>query len=186
MRSLATVAGDARLRIFVGYPVPSGARETLVEWAREGLGAVGGVRLVRGDDLHLTVAFLGAIAADRVEPVAKALRDVANRQPRPRFATERFRTTRSVGMVVLRDLDSSGTRLAEAVQVRLATLGVYAPDARPWLPHVTVARWKERPARVRTYVPVMEIVPSEIVVYLSVLRDGGAQYEILDSAALGG
>jgi 2'-5' RNA ligase len=52
--------------------------------------------------------------------------------------------------------------------------------------HLTVVRWKERPIPVRTYVPVMEIVPSEIAVYLSVLRAGGAQYDVLDSAALGG
>jgi hypothetical protein len=32
----------------------------------------------------------------------------------------------------------------------------------------------------------MEIVPSEIAVYLSVLRVGGAQYDVFDSAALGG
>ena len=52
--------------------------------------------------------------------------------------------------------------------------------------NVTVTRWKERPVGVRTYVPVMEIVPSEIAVYLSVLRVGGAQYDVLESAALGG
>jgi 2'-5' RNA ligase len=89
-------------------------------------------------------------------------------------------------MVILRDETGIGTALAERVQERLEALGVYTRERRPWLPHVTVTRWKERPARVRTYVPVMEIVPSEIAVYLSVLRVGGAQYDVLESAALGG
>ena len=89
-------------------------------------------------------------------------------------------------MLVLDDLDGTGTALALDVQARLEELGLYRREARPWLPHVSVARWKERPAAVRTYVPVMEIVPSEIAVYLSVLRVGGAQYDVLESAALGG
>jgi len=89
-------------------------------------------------------------------------------------------------MVVLHDETDVGTTLAGRVQERLEALSLYMRERRPWLPHVTVTRWKEHPTRVRTYVPVMEIVPSEIAVYLSVLRVGGAQYDVLESAALGG
>jgi 2'-5' RNA ligase len=186
MSSTATVAGDARMRIFVGYPVPASERATLVRWSGETFAGLAGARVVPAENLHLTVAFLGSIAADRVGDVAAAVRAASVGQSRPCFASERFRATRSVGMLTLRDLDGVGTELALDVQARLEALGLYAPERRAWLPHVTVVRWKERPTRVRTYVPVMEICPSEIAVYLSVLRAGGAQYEPLDSAALGG
>jgi len=153
-------------------------------WAGEVFGARQ-ARLVTPGNLHLTVAFLGATPARRVAEVRELVRGAAAGAVRPRFEARRVRLGRSVGMLVFDDVDGTGTVLAERVQHVLAAAGVYVPEQRAWLPHVTVARWKERPADVRTYVPVMEIVPSEIAVYLSVLRAGGAQYEILESAALG-
>jgi 2'-5' RNA ligase len=186
MSSSATVAGDARMRVFVGYPVPAQEREEVSNWGETTFAGVRGARPVPAANLHLTVAFLGSIDAARVSEVAGAVREASAGRRRPRFASERFRATRSVGMLVLRDLDGGGTELALDVQTRLEALGVYERERREWLPHVTVMRWKERPTAVRTYVPVMEIVPSEIAVYLSVLRVGGAQYDVLESAALGG
>jgi 2'-5' RNA ligase len=173
------------MRVFVGYPVSPDAASSLAAWAEEAL-ALEGARLVPASNLHLTVAFLGSIAERDAERVGAVVRDAARGVPRPRFVTIGFRATRSVGMVVLRDETDTGTTLAGRVQERLEALRVYTRERRPWLPHITVTRWKERPARVRTYVPVMEIVPSEIAVYLSVLRVGGAQYDVLESAALGG
>jgi 2'-5' RNA ligase len=173
------------MRVFVGYPVPADAASSLAAWPEEAP-ALEGARLVPASNLHLTVAFLGSIAERDAERVGAVVRDAARGVPRPRFVTTGFRATRSVGMVVLRDETDTGTTLAGRVQERLEALRVYTRERRPWLPHITVTRWKERPARVRTYVPVMEIVPSEIAVYLSVLRVGGAQYDVLESAALGG
>jgi 2'-5' RNA ligase len=182
----ATVDADARLRLFVGFPVPRAEAEELHARAVECFAASPTVRVVPVANLHVTVAFLGSTPATRLREIAAAVQDAAS-GPQPRFVPLRFRSTRSVGMLVLDDLDGTGAALAAAVGERLAALGVFAPEARPWLAHVTLVRWQERPARVRTYVPVIDkIVPSGIAVYLSVLRAGGAQYEILESAALGG
>jgi 2'-5' RNA ligase len=173
------------MRVFVGYPLPAEPADRLAAWAADAL-ALDGARLVPVSNLHLTVAFLGSIAASDAGRVGEVVREAAAGLARPRFVTTGLRATRSVAMVVLRDETGHGTALAELVQARLEASGLYTRERRPWLPHVTVARWKERPPGVRTYVPVMEIVPSEIAVYLSVLRVGGAQYDVLESAALGG
>ena len=91
-------------------------------------------------------------------------------------------------MIVFEDLGGGATALAEDVQERLERLGVYRREGRPWLPHVTVARFKTRP-RFRLEPPIMGtgvLIPSDAAAYLSRLRPGGAQYEVLDAVALGG
>ena len=57
---------------------------------------------------------------------------------------------------------------------------------RPWLPHLTVARWRV-PPQLRPELPsVGTFVPSDAAAYLSRLHPGGARYEVLESVALGG
>jgi 2'-5' RNA ligase len=102
------------------------------------------------------------------------------------LSVSRYRETRSVAMLVLDDLEARATRLAEDVHGRLERLGVYERERRAWLPHLTVARFR-RPPRLKPALPDLgEVSPSEAAVYLSRLRPGGAQYEILESVALGG
>jgi 2'-5' RNA ligase len=89
-------------------------------------------------------------------------------------------------MLVLSDLGGAATRLAEDLQDRLEGLGVYERDRRPWLPHLTVLRFRERP-RLQPPLPELgEVSPSDAAAYHSVLRSGGAQYVVLESFALGG
>ncbi len=86
-------------------------------------------------------------------------------------------------MVVLGDADGAATELAADVARRLESLGVYTPERRQWLPHVTVLRFR-RPPRLRPELPDLgEVSPSEAAVYSSVLRPTGAQYEVLESVA---
>jgi 2'-5' RNA ligase len=88
--------------------------------------------------------------------------------------------------VVFEDIDGRGGLLAEALATRLEELGVYRPERRPWLPHVTVARFR-RPPGLRSELPRLgEVSPSEAALYTSVLRRTGAQYEIRESVPLGG
>ena len=93
-------------------------------------------------------------------------------------------------MLVLDDVGGGATALAEDVQARLEALGVYRREGRPWLPHLTVARFKARP-RLRLERPALgaptgTFVPSDAAAYLSRLHPGGARYEVLESVALGG
>ena len=57
----------------------------------------------------------------------------------------RYRETRSVGMLVLEDVGGAATALAADLGERLERLGVYRRENRPWLPHITVLRFRERP-----------------------------------------
>jgi 2'-5' RNA ligase len=143
-------------------------------------------RLVPEENLHVTIAFLGSRPAAEVPAIAGALRAAAEGSPRPVLTPVRYRETRSVGMLVFDDPDGYATRIAEDVHGRLARLGAYEPEPRPWLPHLTVVRFRERP---RLQPPIPELGPvtmSDAAVYISRLRPTGAQYEVLESVPLGG
>ena len=182
MKLPATVEGRERVRVFVGLPVPRTEAEELARWARE-LPVGEGARRVRADDLHLTLAFLGLVATADLERVAAAVDGLAGLAA-PRFEPDRYRETRSVGMLVLRDDGGRGAALAEQVQSRLEDEGLYRREARPWLPHVTVLRFGRSP-RLRPELPNMRsIAPSDAAAYLSVLHPSGATYHIVHSTHL--
>ena len=106
------------------------------------------------------------------------------------LAPKRYRETRSVGMLVLDDPSGEATRLAERLHERLVELGVYEREARPWLPHTTIVRFKERPRLAPARSPLLAglgtFAPSEAAAFVSRLHPSGARYEILDHCTVGG
>ena len=182
MTRSGTVEGGERLRLFLGLRLSRGITQRLAAWQAEHLSG----RVVPADHLHVTVACLGGRPAADVEPVSRELDAAAGGAVRPRLVLRRYRETRSVGMLVFDDDGGAATAFAGDVQGRLERLGVYRREARPWLPHVTVLRFRERPALRPPLPDLGEVVPSEAAVYLSVLRPSGARYEVLHSVLLGG
>jgi 2'-5' RNA ligase len=177
------VGGDERLRLFLALRVPDDVLDDIERWQREQLP---GIRIVPREHLHVTLAFLGHRPAGELEAIAGALRDAARGAGEIRLAPARYRETRSVGMLVLDDQGDGATLLARDLQERLEQLGVYRREGRPWLPHLTVARWRERPRLRPEPPPRRTFVPSDAAAYLSRLHPGGARYAVLESVALGG
>jgi 2'-5' RNA ligase len=121
--------------------------------------------------------------------VVEALRRAVGGAPRPRFAVRGYRETRSVGMLTLDDEGGRGAAIAGRLHALLEQEGLYRPERRPWLPHVTVLRFRERPRlSPGTTGPGLpepsNICPSDASVYLSRLSPSGARYEVLESVAL--
>ena len=186
MTSAASVEGRERLRLFLGLRLPDDALDLVEAWQQEHLARM---RVVPRDHLHLTLAFLGGRPASELPEILQALRGAAAAVPGElRLTPVRYRETRAVAMLVCEDEGGRAGLLAADLQGRLEALGVYRREARPWLPHLTVGRFRERPglspglANMGTYV----LVPSGASAYLSRLQRGGAQYEILETVALGG
>ena len=183
MNSTASVSGDERLRLFLALRIPADVVDEIERWQREQLSEV---RVVPREHLHVTLAFLGHRPAGELDAIVGALRDAAAEAGEIRLTLVRYRATRSVGMLLLDDEGGAASRLAGTLQARLERLGVYRRENRPWLPHLTVARWRERPRLRPEPPPRRTFVPSDAAAYLSRLRPGGAQYEVLESVALGG
>jgi len=173
---------DRRLRLFCALLLPDHDADALAAWQLQHLRAG---RLVPRANLHLTLAFLGSRPGGEVEAIAGALRDAAAAAAGPLvLEPQGYRETRSVGMVVLRDVTGAATALADDVGARLEALGVYRHEPRPWLPHVTVLRFRERPRLAPPPPPGANICPSDAAVMVSVLRPDGAQYDVLETTRL--
>ena len=179
----ASLEGRERARLFCALRLPDAALDVLSEWQQAEI-RVG--RPVPRDHLHVTLAFLGHRPVQELESILGALRIAAAAAEPIRLVPERYRETRSVGMLALRDIGGAAARLAEDLFGRLEQLGVYEREHRQWLAHVTVVRFRGRP-RLRPPLPDLgEVVPSDAAVYLSQLRPTGARYVVVESAALGG
>jgi 2'-5' RNA ligase len=182
VKSAGSVGGDERLRLFLGLRLPDDALDRLEHWQHEHLSG----RVVPRANLHVTLAFLGSRPAAEVSRLAGVLAEAARDAGPIEFSARRYRETRSVGMVVLDDPTGEGGRLADRVFGGLEELGVYEREKRPWLPHITVLRFRS-PPRLAPPVPDLGTFgPSDVAVYHSRLRPSGAQYEVLEHVALGG
>jgi len=168
--------GDERLRLFLALELPSDVAAALEAWRTAHLDRARPV-----ESFHVTLAFLGGRPRNELDSILSALRDSAA-ETRP-FELEpvRYHETRSVGMLVLRDASGAAARLAITLQTRLEQLGVYRREARPWLPHVTAVRFRERPRLDPPLPRLGHFAPSGATAFLSCLRPTGARYETLES-----
>ncbi|HEY3542233.1 MAG TPA: 2'-5' RNA ligase family protein [Gaiellaceae bacterium] len=179
MTSGGSVAGDERLRLFLALQLPERWLDAIVAWqARAFAGAR--VRVVPREHLHMTLVFLGSRPARELPAIVGRLREAAAAAAEIRLQPDRYRETRGAAMLTFEDVGGAGGALADAAG---------RDEDRPWLPHVTVGRYRDRP-RLRQEFPdtirTDVLVPSDAAAYLSRLRPSGAEYEILESIALGG
>jgi RNA 2',3'-cyclic 3'-phosphodiesterase len=183
MSSTARVESDERLRLFLALRLPDDVLDALERW---GEATLGGGRAVTRAHLHVTLAFLGGRPASELPDIVESLRDAAVRSTAFTLRALRYRETRSVGMIVLDDPSGGAGRLAVDLHDRLERLGVYRREARQWLPHVTVLRFRERPRLTPRAPELGEFSPSDAAAFLSRLHPAGARYEVLESVPLGG
>lgn len=182
-----------RLRLFCALRLPDATVEDIVRWQRDNLTAG---RLVPRENLHFTLAFLGSTPAAAVPAIVEELRESAAASGPIAFEVSGYRETRSVGMLTLDDEGGAAARLAGDLHERLHRLGVYEPERRPWLPHLSVFRFRARPRdglrfrdkpRLRPPLPALgRVSPSDAALYNSLLRSTGAQYVVMATLGLGG
>jgi RNA 2',3'-cyclic 3'-phosphodiesterase len=181
--SPASVASDERLRLFLALVLPGDTLDVLTAWQAAHLR---GGRIVPRENLHVTLAFLGSRPAGELGAVVGVLGRAAAAAGPVALEVERYRETRAVGMLVLRDLTGEATRLAEQVGKSLEQLGALRRERRPWLPHVTVLRHRSPPRLAPSLPGIGRVAPSEAAAFLSRLHPTGARYEVLESCVLGG
>ena len=190
---MSTSEGDRhqareRLRLFVALTLSDATRHELAAWQHAELAGRAGIRPVPAAQLHITLVFLGSRPATDVEPICAVVRSRAADARIAPLEAVGYRETRQVSMVTLREESPGGASgasdLARALMQALSSLGVYRLEDRPWLPHITVARFKTRPKLSPRPPRLDPFRPREVVLYESRPGPGGSVYTALESIAL--
>jgi 2'-5' RNA ligase len=164
------------LRLFVACELPREVHLALAEWQRRGLESHREVRLNHA--LHLTLAFLGDTDPDAVDQLTEVLAAIAWAPACTGVAGSLFLPAHGLRHVValeLSDPDGALRALQERVSAALVATGLYEAPRRPWLPHVTVARFR-RPGKPFSLqnVTLEEFCAVRMALYSSSLESTGA------------
>lgn len=184
---------DERARLFVALELPGDVRGALCDWAREHVGSMPRLRIVDPEALHVTLCFLGSRPAGEVSDIAAACAQAVAGLPAASLTVgDALWLPPRRPRVLTVELGDDEGRLA-AVQAALAAAltggGFYAPETRPFLAHVTVARVQRdgRPRREELAAPAPACFTGErVTLFRSRLGSGPARYEALASVMLSG
>jgi 2'-5' RNA ligase len=180
---MTETVGNDRRRLFVAVPLPA-ELQALVRRAQEALPAVHGLRLLKPEQWHVTLAFIGEVDAPR----AAVARSVVEQVPADmggeafvgRFLMLPSASRARVVTLELIDEQRVLARLFEAVMSGLESAGVMTREKRPFRPHLTLARLRT-PAAVQPRYE-SERAPfavQSVCLYRSELRREGAEYTIV-------
>lgn len=187
-----------RVRLFAALDLPDDVRDVVTAWRAPLLKADPRLlRPVAPEALHVTLCFLGQRDASEAEAIGGAMVGavVDERLDDLALADPLWLPRRAPRVLAVGLLDGSGAlgRLQARVSAALTAGGWFEPEARPFLPHVTVARVRsrgnERAARTLAEATLPPLPPlafdgAAVTLYRSHLGPGGARYEPLARAEL--
>lgn len=181
-------ADPATERLFIGVPLPE-ATSALVRAAQDALPAVRGLRPVRPEQVHVTLAFLGEVGAEAREAARRIVASI------PREAGGLtvlggyvlLPSARRPRVVALSVDDPAGVfaRLFEVVMGGLEQGWVMRREKRPFRAHATIARLRVavdiglKSECGRAPFPV-----ESVRLYRSELRPEGALYTVVEERTL--
>jgi len=165
--------GARPLRLFFALWPDDAARGAL-ERGAAAIQRVAGGRATRGDSLHMTLAFLGATAPERLDE----LRAVAGRVRAAPFELvldeTGFWKHNRIAWAGARETPAALAALSSALRAALVEAR-FAFDPKPFLPHVTLVRKGQPGCALPALEPVRWRVDGFVLVQ-SVTRAGGSDY----------
>ena len=138
-----------QVRCFIAIGLPDEVKDGLSNLqAQLKTGDQPGVKWVDPYGVHLTLKFLGSVAADRIDPVSRAMEEAAQGISPFSLKVEGLGVFPSLRRVQVVWVGVSGevdklAQLQERLESNLAGLG-FAPEKRRFTPHLTLARLRDR------------------------------------------
>lgn len=175
------------MRLFVALDLPGPAVGALARF-RDAAADPAAWRPLAEETFHVTLAFLGG--RDDATPAARVVEALTFAAPVLALGDALLLPPRRARALTAEIVDPSGELggLQAVVADRLAAAGEYEPEARPFRPHVTVARLRKgavSPRSVPAAPPPVDFAGGAVVLYRSHPGPGGARYEPLASRAPG-
>jgi 2'-5' RNA ligase len=182
--------GPLTVRAFFGLPLPDPLREELEGYVSACARVAPGFRWTPASNLHLTIRFLGSVEREVVDGIARGLDNLDLSALEMDLGDigvfKRGRRVRVV-WIGLRAGGDEAVALAAQVEAECGRAGL-APESRPFQPHLTLARARDRAgAALPPLPPVPALEPwraSELVLYSSHLGRPAAVYEPLERLRL--
>ena len=169
------------MRLFFALWPPAATVTALAEWAAQVQVLTGG-RVTRAESIHLTLAFLGDGAEERVAGALRAARSVRGARHQLPIEQAKRWSHNDVVWVGPTKIPPALAALAQSLRTELDKEG-FALEARPFAAHVTLIR-KARPAAELPPLPRVVWPVSEFTLVHSTLSRHGSSYSIVDRIAL--
>jgi RNA 2',3'-cyclic 3'-phosphodiesterase len=199
------MARGATARLFVAVDPPQSAREQLLAWARgvasrlsaqRPRGALGELRVLESEALHVTLCFLGSRPVAEIDTIDSALLECDGGVGELEVGAPLWLPPRRPRALAVEVHDRGGglTSLQSSVTRALARATDWQVERRRFRAHLTVARAHGRPPSRRgaagyepslPATPQVSFIPGAMILYRSWLSRAGASYEPLATYALG-
>jgi 2'-5' RNA ligase len=189
------VSDHAMIRAFVAVAIGPEVVRRITEAQSEMKARIGGVRWVAPENFHFTIKFLGPVPEENIDVIASALEEAVSSVPRFVIAARGigiFPDTRTPRVIWV-GLDGKNLEpLVRAVESVLEPLG-FAPESRPFQPHLTLGRWSRQETRGKALrkeierwadTPFGDFSVENMILFRSVLNPRGAVYTALRALPL--
>lgn len=165
------------MRLFFALWPPRRTAELLAEWAAEAQQVTRG-RVTRAETIHLTLAFLGDVAEERVAAVVRAARRVRGEPHALPIEEARLWTHNRIVWVGPRETPAALGSLADSLRTELADEG-FTIERRPFAAHITLIR-KARSEGDLPPLPQIDWPVNEFTLVRSTLLRNGPHYESIE------
>jgi len=183
------------VRAFLAVPLPPPLQRDIARLQKELAATLPGVRWARAETMHLTLRFFGDTGVDDLEKVRASMLSVKLRaapfqvdlQGLGAFPDSRRPRVVWIGLTPATPL----LRLHQICEEALGRAGM-AAETRPFQPHLTIGRYRERGPDLTALLPnqaqrpVGSLAVTQLVLYESRLRPAGAQHIPLFTVPLEG
>ena len=170
------------MRVFFALWPPAATLAALAEWAAQAQLLTGG-KLTRPESIHLTLAFLGEVAEERVGDAIRAARSVRGARHTLPIERAKIWTHNHIAWVGPDRTPPALASLAESLREHLQAQG-FALESRPFAAHVTLVRKAMGRAERLPQLQRVDWPVDEFTLVRSRISPKGSSYEIVEQFQL--